>query len=45
MMTAEEAAIVKMVYCRFIENEDEGWSEIDDVLEILEYLTGEELVE
>jgi hypothetical protein len=44
MMTEEEAKIVKIVYGRFIENEDSTWTGIDDNLELFEYLNNEEII-
>lgn len=44
MLAPEDAKVVRMVYNRFLENEVEGWTTIDDILEILEYLTDEELI-
>lgn len=43
-MTEEQSKMVKIVYNRFIENEEGGWTKIDDVLEILAYLSTEDLV-
>lgn len=44
MMSKEEVEVVKLVYNRFIDNEGEGWSGIDDILEMLEHLTEAELI-
>lgn len=44
MMTEEEAKIVKLVYNRFIDSEDQTWTTIDDNLEFVDYLTDDELI-
>lgn len=44
MMTKEQSEIVKMVYNRFFESEGEGWSRIDDNLELLQFLSDKELI-
>lgn len=45
MMSKEEADIVKMVYTRFLESEEETtWSEIDENLEFFGYLSDQEII-
>ena len=45
MMTQEQSQIVKLVYSRFIDSEEEIWSEFDDNLEFVGYLTDKELIQ
>lgn len=45
MMSKDQADIIKMVYARFMENEIEDWSRIDEILEMLESLSKKELVQ
>lgn len=42
-MTKDQAKIVAYVYRKFLENENRGWDEMDDYLEILEYLDDDQL--
>jgi hypothetical protein len=44
MMTQEQSQIVKLVYTRFIDSEEAIWSEFDDNLEFVDYMTDEELI-
>lgn len=44
MMSKEEIEIVKLVYSRLIDSEVEAWTEIDDILEPLGYLSDSELL-
>jgi len=44
MMDEEEIEIVKLVYNRFMDNEDNQWTDIDNNLEFFSYLTDKELV-
>lgn len=44
MMSKDQVEIVRIVYTRFIESEDQGWTEIDDNLEMYGWLSNEELV-
>mgnify|MGYP001546451739 CR=1 FL=1 len=44
MMTKEERDVVKTVYTRFLESEEERWTEIDDNLEFVDYLSDAELI-
>lgn len=44
MMSKDQAEIVKLVYARFIENESDEWTEVDDNLEFCNYLTDSELI-
>lgn len=45
MMTREESEVVKMVYSRFMQNEDYSWTEMDDELEMLSWLKDDELIQ
>lgn len=45
MMAQEQSQIVKLVYSRFIDSEEEIWSEFDDNLEFVGYLTDKELIQ
>ena len=38
MLTPDEAANIKYTYRKLMESESKGWQEIDDYLEMLEYL-------
>ena len=44
MMSNEQARIVRMVYNRFMENESDDWTTMDDNLEIFSWLSNEDLV-
>lgn len=44
MMTKERSDIVKMVYTRFIESEQEIWTDLDCNLEFMGYLTDAEMI-
>lgn len=44
MMTEEEREAVKLVYNRFIQNEDESWTGIDDNLEMCGWMSDREIV-
>jgi hypothetical protein len=44
MMSKDEAETVKIVYNRFIQNEDETWSGIDDNMEMHSWLSTEEII-
>jgi hypothetical protein len=44
MMTTDQTKIVKMVYNRFIESEEEIWTDLDSNLEMFGYLTDKELI-
>lgn len=44
MMTPDQVEIVKLVYARFMESEEEIWTELDENLEFFSYLTPEELI-
>ena len=44
MMTQEQSQIVKLVYTRFIESEEEDWSDLDCNLEFCGYLSDKELI-
>lgn len=44
MMSREQSDTVKMVYARFIDSESEGWTRIDDAIELCSYLSDSELV-
>lgn len=44
MMSKEEAEIVKMVYNRFIGNESETWSGLDDNMELFSWLSDGECI-
>ena len=44
MMTSDQAKIVKMVYNRFIDSEEQIWTDLDSNLEMFGYLTESELV-
>jgi hypothetical protein len=45
MMSKEESDIVKSVYTRFLESEEEStWTEIDENLEFYGYLSDEEVI-
>ncbi len=43
-MSRDESQIVKLVYNRFIESEEEIWTDLDDNLEMTGLMTNEELV-
>jgi len=43
MMTSEQAKIVTIVYNKLINNEFREWNDIDEYLEILEYLDDDQL--
>lgn len=43
-MTKEQTEIVKLVYNRLIENEEENWSEIDDNLEFFGLLSDRDII-
>ena len=44
MMSKDEAETVKIVYTRFISNEDDSWTAIDDNLEMYGWLNNEEII-
>lgn len=44
MMTPDEIEIVKIVYQRFLESEDQIWTDVDSTLEMFEYLTDDEII-
>lgn len=44
MMDQEKVMVVKMVYNRFIESEEEVWNDLDENLDLFDYLTDEEMV-
>ena len=44
MMSKDEAETVKIVYNRFITNEDDSWTAIDDNLEMYGWLNNEEII-
>lgn len=44
MMTPEEVKVVVFVYQNFMVNEDSRWSEIDDNLEMFEWLSNKEII-
>lgn len=43
-MTEEQARVVRTVYNRFIESEQETWSDLDSNIELFEYLNDKELI-
>lgn len=45
MMTNIEKQIVTSIYRHFLESELEGWTEIDDMLELMEMLNDQEVVD
>jgi hypothetical protein len=44
MMTKDEASTVKTVYTRLMESEDEPWTEIDENLEFIGWLSDDALI-
>jgi hypothetical protein len=44
MLSKEQSEIVKLVYTRFIDSEEEIWTEIDDNLEMTGFMSSQELV-
>lgn len=43
-MSKDQSDIVKLVYARFIESEEDSWSDIDDNLEMWSWLSDKELI-
>ena len=44
MMNEEQVKAVKIVYSRFIESEEEIWTDLDDNLELFDYLSDREMI-
>jgi hypothetical protein len=44
MMSKDEAEVVKIVYNRFIGNEEETWTDLDSNLEMFDWLNDKEII-